>query len=222
MQGVLFPELENRAPVRQTGARCALAPAPASPAPAVDPTPASAYERWRQSDPAPEFLEWLSDESPEFGDLEQALADYETSGAGDLRAPEIAPVLARIVDLEQEALPRWQGTRPTIQPQPVRRRDRIGEFEAILQRDQMPYVAVDEAKKATFRDARLEAFHFIVYFAEGDNWLVRIGQRTSRHELGMREWQAVFGDGFRAVFGLPLDDGFRVIDLDGGNIATWK
>jgi hypothetical protein len=38
----------------------------------------------------------------------------------------------------------------------------------------------------------------------------------------MREWQAVFGEGFKAVFALPLDDGFRMVDLDGNDVASIK
>jgi len=70
-----------------------------------------AYERWSEFRPEPEFLEWLAERCPEFCNLEDQLAEYELSGSGDLRAPEIAPVLARIVEIERHALPQWERQR---------------------------------------------------------------------------------------------------------------
>ena len=97
-------------------------------------------------------------------------------------------------------------------------------FEDYLQRRQIPYVAVDEAKRAAFRDAKLKSFDFIVYSTGGTNWLVDIkGRRWSprrgnsrpawenwvtQADLdGLRQWQEVFGHGFAAllVFAYRLD-----------------
>jgi len=97
-------------------------------------------------------------------------------------------------------------------------------FEDYLQARQVPYVAVDEAKRAAFRDARLKSFDFIVYSAGGPNWLVDIkGRRwvarkgngrpawenwVTQDDLdGLRQWQEVFGSGFAAllVFAYRLD-----------------
>lgn len=50
-------------------------------------------------------------------------------------------------------------------------------FEDYLQAEQIPYVAVDEAKRAAFRDAKLKSFDFIVYGSHGTNWLVDIKGR---------------------------------------------
>ncbi|MGD8453176.1 MAG: HYExAFE family protein [Phycisphaerae bacterium] len=97
-------------------------------------------------------------------------------------------------------------------------------FEHYLQARQIPYVAVDEAKKATFRDARLKSFDFIVYSAEQTNWLVDIKgrrwvRRKNQHKPawenwvtqddldGLRQWEEVFGVGFGGllVFAYSLE-----------------
>ena len=97
-------------------------------------------------------------------------------------------------------------------------------FEDYLRARQIPYVAVDEAKKAIFRDARLKSFDFIVYSAGQTNWLVDIkGRRWIRRKTqskpawenwvtqddleGLRSWQEVFGVGFGGllVFAYWLD-----------------
>ena len=90
-------------------------------------------------------------------------------------------------------------------------------FEDYLQSRQIPYVAVDDAKRAAFRDAKLKSFDFIVYGADSTNWLVdvkgrrwaaRPGQRKPTWENwvtqadldGLEQWEEVFGTGFRALF----------------------
>ena len=89
-------------------------------------------------------------------------------------------------------------------------------FEHFLQSQQIPYVAVDEAKKATFRDAKLKSFDFIVYSTGQTNWLVDIkGRRwiarkpggkpawenwaTQADLDGLQQWQEVFGVGFAGL-----------------------
>lgn len=89
-------------------------------------------------------------------------------------------------------------------------------FEACLQAQQVPYVAVDEVKKATFRGAKLKSFDFIVYSARQTNWLVDVkGRRWVRRKQqrapawenwvtqedleGLRQWEAVFGTGFAGL-----------------------
>ena len=60
-------------------------------------------------------------------------------------------------------------------------------FEDYLQTQQIPYVAVDEAKRAAFRDAKLKSFDFIVYSARSTNWLVDIkGRRWAARKAGRR------------------------------------
>ena len=90
-------------------------------------------------------------------------------------------------------------------------------FEDCLRQGQIPCVAVDEAKRAAFRDAKLKSFDFIVYSSGQTNWLVdvkgrrwatRKGQRKPTWENwvtqadidGLRQWEEVFGVGFRALF----------------------
>lgn len=97
-------------------------------------------------------------------------------------------------------------------------------FEDYLQAHQIPYVAVDEAKRAAFRDAKLKSFDFIVYSSRGINWLIDIkGRRwanrkgsrkpawenwiTQEDADGLQQWQEVFGVGFAALllFAYRLD-----------------
>ena len=90
-------------------------------------------------------------------------------------------------------------------------------FEDYLQKGQIAYVAVDEAKRAAFREARLKSFDFIVYAHDATNWLVDIkGRRwaTRRNQSkptwenwvtqadldGLEQWEQVFGSGFAALF----------------------
>lgn len=89
-------------------------------------------------------------------------------------------------------------------------------FEDHLLRRRIPFVAVDEARRASFRDVALKSFDFIVYSSSGDNWLVDVkGRRwTARCGSGRRAWEnwvtladlegldrwaEVFGDGFSAL-----------------------
>ncbi len=89
-------------------------------------------------------------------------------------------------------------------------------FEHYLQTQRIPYVAVDEAKRAAFRDAKLKSFDFIVYAEDRDNWLVDIkGRRwaprkgankpswenwaTQADVDGLMQWSEVFGAGFQPL-----------------------
>src|SRR5688572_21200651 len=88
-------------------------------------------------------------------------------------------------------------------------------FEAYLRGRGIPYVAVDEAKKAMFSNAKLKSFDFVVYSQAGPNLLVDIKGRQLRGKNGsagsyqtwateqdvadLLQWQEVFGEGFSAV-----------------------
>lgn len=89
-------------------------------------------------------------------------------------------------------------------------------FEDYLRRRQIPYVAVDDAKRAAFRDAKLKSFDFIVYSDNHTNWLVdvkgrRWAARKGQHKPtwenwitqadldGLGQWEQVFGPGFGAL-----------------------
>ena len=92
-------------------------------------------------------------------------------------------------------------------------------FEDFLRAGGLPYVAVDEAKKALFGAAAIKSFDFLVYSNSGPNLLVDVKGRkfpdaasgrkaagrawenwVTREDLaGLAEWQRVFGPDFRAT-----------------------
>ncbi len=87
-------------------------------------------------------------------------------------------------------------------------------FAHYLRDRQIPYVAVDEAKRAAFRDARLKSFDFVLNGVRARRWLVDIkGRRWTRRNgrgrwenwitetdvEGLSQWQDVFGGGYRAL-----------------------
>ena len=87
-------------------------------------------------------------------------------------------------------------------------------FEAFLRQRGVPYVAVDEAKKALFSTAKLKSFDIVVYSKNGPNLLIDVKGRTLRDRAAKRgfetwsterdvadlmQWEQVFGDGFKAV-----------------------
>lgn len=87
-------------------------------------------------------------------------------------------------------------------------------FEAFLRERGIPYVAVDEAKKALFADAKLKSFDFVVYAKSGPNLLVDVKGRQLRGNSGratmqtwaterdvddLLQWEQVFGEGFKGM-----------------------
>ncbi|MCA9023948.1 MAG: HYExAFE family protein [Planctomycetaceae bacterium] len=96
-------------------------------------------------------------------------------------------------------------------------------FEDLLRQQQIPYVSVDESKRALLNDASLKSMDFIVYSNQPQNLLVDVkgrqfpsGARGHRWENWATEdditcllqWEQVFGSGFRAllVFAYHLTD----------------
>lgn len=90
-------------------------------------------------------------------------------------------------------------------------------FENFLRTRAVPYVSVDEARRAAFRDAHLKSFDFIAYSSRTTNWLIDVkGRRfverrpgaaadwqnwvTQADLDGLRHWQEVFGVDFRGLF----------------------
>ena len=94
-------------------------------------------------------------------------------------------------------------------------------FEDYLRSKALPYVAVDEAKRALFAGASIKSFDFLVYSETGPNLLVDVkgrkfpdstpGRRSrpsrawenwvTRQDIeGLLEWEKVFGQDFHAVF----------------------
>src|SRR2546421_11346405 len=89
-------------------------------------------------------------------------------------------------------------------------------FEAFLRGKGIPYVAVDEAKKALFANAKLKSFDFVVYPQNKPRLLVDVKGRSLRNRAkrsgfetwateadvkDLLQWEQVFGEGFTAVFG---------------------
>jgi hypothetical protein len=87
-------------------------------------------------------------------------------------------------------------------------------FEGFLRDRGVPYVAVDEAKKALFANAKLKSFDFVVYSKAGPNLLIDVKGRSCRNRTGrsgfetwateqdvadLMQWEQVFGDGYKAV-----------------------
>ncbi len=78
------------------------------------------------------------------------------------------------------------------------------QVEDWLKREILPYIRVDEAKRALFAGARLRSFHFVVYMAKtGPNWLVWAGPLNRECRVDMQQWESIFGDGFVAVIARP-------------------
>jgi len=87
-------------------------------------------------------------------------------------------------------------------------------FEEYLRARGVPYVAVDEARKAVFVGTDVKSFDFLLYPAGAEKLIVdvkgrKFGGKASRRWKcwvgrddvdGMAEWEKVFGDGYRAVF----------------------
>lgn len=95
-------------------------------------------------------------------------------------------------------------------------------FEEYLRETQIPYVVVDEAKRALLHNASLKSMDFIVYSQRTRNLLVDVkgrrfpsGNHKNRHKWenwatrddlqSLLQWQQVFGEGFRAVLVFAYD-----------------
>jgi hypothetical protein len=89
-------------------------------------------------------------------------------------------------------------------------------FEDYLRSRGIPYIAVDEHRKAIFAGDRIKSFDFLVYHPSGEKWLVDVkgrkfpydidGQKRywenwiTREDLaGLTHWEEAFGEGFSAV-----------------------
>jgi hypothetical protein len=89
-------------------------------------------------------------------------------------------------------------------------------FESFLRERQVPYVAVDEAKRALFGGVSLKSFDFVVYSRGGVNLLVDVKGRKFPYLTGgqsrywenwvervdlqnLATWQEVFGRDFQGL-----------------------
>ena len=91
--------------------------------------------------------------------------------------------------------------------------------ERQLRERNIPYVSVDEAKKALFASNRLKTFHFCVYAPEGSNWLLLCEEAGDANRADMQEWQNIFGDGFKAVFAVERKAGVVFRTLAGERVS---
>jgi hypothetical protein len=90
-------------------------------------------------------------------------------------------------------------------------------FASYLQQRQIPYVAVDQAKKAVFSGAKIKSFDFILYPQKGPKILADVKGRkvasqsflrgraaeswTTRQDVsGLQDWEEVFGYEYLAAF----------------------
>ena len=96
------------------------------------------------------------------------------------------------------------------------------QVEDWLKRETLPYIRVDEAKRALFAGARLRSFHLVVYMANtGPNWLVWAGPLNRECRVDMQQWESIFGDGFMAVIARTSrsnDRGFSLQTLAGQTV----
>jgi len=89
-------------------------------------------------------------------------------------------------------------------------------LEAYLRSHSIPFVNVEEVKKALFSGTRLKSFDYVVYSKKGSNLLVDVKGRahkpkrvgaatrfenwaTERDLADLIEWEKVFGDGFKGL-----------------------
>lgn len=109
--------------------------------------------------------------------------------------------------------------RPKRNPPSLRLRIRV---ERLLRDRGIPYVNVDEAKRALFASAKLRAFHFVAYRKDGPNWLIFAAKADRQARDDMAEWERVFGEGFTAVLASEAEaepTGIRFRSLDGRRLA---
>lgn len=93
-------------------------------------------------------------------------------------------------------------------------------FEEYLRSRQVPYVAVDEAKRAKMGNGTLKSLDFIVSAEGSDSWLVDVkGRRfpsgeqkqywknwSTRDDLrSLSAWQDLFGSHFHSIFVFAYD-----------------
>jgi hypothetical protein len=91
-------------------------------------------------------------------------------------------------------------------------------FEAFLRGRSIPFVNVDQAKRALFSNEKLKSFDFVVYSKKGPNILVDLNGRSCVGRNGKKKmkggfqtwttnlevsdlaiWEEVFGEGFKGV-----------------------
>ena len=79
--------------------------------------------------------------------------------------------------------------------------------ERFLRENGIPYINVDEAKKALFGGQKLRTFHFVVYRSPEKNWLLHTAQMRKEVREDLKRWVEIFGDGFIGVVAKQAADG---------------
>ena len=96
------------------------------------------------------------------------------------RAPRRHPLPGFFILLKFRGITCVLGVLAKIKPMADRSIHYEAAFEDLLRQRGIPYVAVDEAKRALFSDARLKSFDYVVYSKTRPNLLVDIKGR--RHQ----------------------------------------
>jgi hypothetical protein len=89
------------------------------------------------------------------------------------------------------------------------RRSLKATVERLLRERNIPYVDVGEARRALSAvgsATSLCTFHFVVYRADGPNWLVFAAQLRKQARADMQQWEKIFGTGFVAVAARQMRD----------------
>jgi hypothetical protein len=98
------------------------------------------------------------------------------------------------------------------------------QVEGWFKQEQLPYIRVDEAKRALFAGARLRSFHFVVYMGNtGPHWLLWAGPLNRECRKDMQQWESIFGDGFMAVIARTSQSNARGFSLQtlAGQTVAW-
>ena len=118
----------------------------------------------------------------------------------------------------------------------IRRNHYDAAFEDFLRSRRVPYVTVDERRRALLAEASLKSFDFIVdcpgrnllVDVKGRQWGGKSGRRwenwaTEDDVRSMLHWETVFGAGFRAalVFAYAFE-GAPPEDREGASIFTYR
>jgi len=81
--------------------------------------------------------------------------------------------------------------------------------ESHIRSNGVPYISVDEAKRALFsgNGVKLKTFHFVVYRKQVANWLVYAAPLRPEARKDFLQWESIFGTGFVAVVASRRRDG---------------
>ena len=147
-------------------------------------------------DPGQYMIEWWE------GGTEPAPVEFATRQVGE--APDAQTVEPDVPDapsMPESERPRRvrEGSKNAGK---TRLRDHV---RALLTERFIPFVDVDEAKRALFQSAKLRSFHIVAYSKEGPNWLIFAATVTAQSRRDMTEWEKVFGEGFVAVLATSSD-----------------